>query len=292
MADSYCATKRCTTCGEHKPRECFSKKKDRPDGLYSLCKECKRASDKAGREKYLQKCAGAIIPDEKACKKCGIVKPSALFTRQKDSLDGLYYWCSDCKNEHERGMYHKNKDHISALRKIWRNENKEHLAAQKREYRLENRDRIKANLIRWRAANREKWLEGKRRRYLKNRETHLAQCDEYRRKNLELFRRIGKRWRENNPEKVKANLHKRRAREKLAIGAFSGRDVKLLLERQRWKCACCRSKLIKYHVDHIIPLAKGGSNYPGNIQALCPTCNLSKGSKDPIEFMQRMGMLL
>lgn len=33
------------------------------------------------------------------------------------------------------------------------------------------------------------------------------------------------------------------------------------------------------HVDHITPQAAGGSDAPSNLQALCQSCNLSKGSK-------------
>jgi hypothetical protein len=55
-------------------------------------------------------------------------------------------------------------------------------------------------------------------------------------------------------------------------------DVKLLVwARDGGACVRCgaRSKL---HFDHIIPLAKGGSDSVENIQILCERCNLLKGS--------------
>lgn len=33
------------------------------------------------------------------------------------------------------------------------------------------------------------------------------------------------------------------------------------------------------HVDHIVPVARGGANDPSNYQALCARCNKSKGAK-------------
>lgn len=62
---------------------------------------------------------------------------------------------------------------------------------------------------------------------------------------------------------------------------------------QRWKCAICRVNIRKdYHLDHIMPIARGGKHEPRNLQLLCPTCNVRKSAKDPISYMQEVGRLL
>ena len=51
-------------------------------------------------------------------------------------------------------------------------------------------------------------------------------------------------------------------------------------EKYKWKCACgCGQKLsFDYHVDHIIPLWKGGTNEESNLQPLNPRCHVFKTS--------------
>lgn len=47
-------------------------------------------------------------------------------------------------------------------------------------------------------------------------------------------------------------------------------------------CACCgqkRTDRIFFHVDHIIPMNKGGKTVPENLQILCRQCNGMKGDK-------------
>ena len=36
--------------------------------------------------------------------------------------------------------------------------------------------------------------------------------------------------------------------------------------------------------DHVVPLAKGGSNWPANLRPICKHCNSTKGSKWPYDF--------
>ena len=84
----------------------------------------------------------------------------------------------------------------------------------------------------------------------------------------------------------------RTARLRKAKGIFTSEDVIALYHHQAGKCAVCKEELKnKYHVDHIMPLARGGSNWPENLQLLCPSCNLKKGAKHPLEFMVSKGIL-
>jgi 5-methylcytosine-specific restriction endonuclease McrA len=33
------------------------------------------------------------------------------------------------------------------------------------------------------------------------------------------------------------------------------------------------------HVDHVVPLARGGTHTRDNLATACPSCNISKGTK-------------
>lgn len=48
-------------------------------------------------------------------------------------------------------------------------------------------------------------------------------------------------------------------------------------QRDQGKCVKCGSSE-KLEFDHVIPIAKGGSNTERNIQLLCESCNRSKGA--------------
>ena len=79
---------------------------------------------------------------------------------------------------------------------------------------------------------------------------------------------------------------RRRARIREAGGVHTDKDICEIRKSQDDKCGHCLTELSgRGHVDHIFPLARGGSNWPHNLQLLCAPCNMSKGSKDPIEFM-------
>jgi len=112
------------------------------------------------------------------------------------------------------------------------------------------------------------------------RDKNKYKCKEYnkkwREKNQDKVKRWNKKYRESHPLKHVIDKHKRRARERKAEGAFSQEEWRNLLIKHKNRCAFCKLE-IKLTVDHILSLARGGTNYISNIQPLCMKCNLKKG---------------
>lgn len=106
-------------------------------------------------------------------------------------------------------------------------------------------------------------------------------------------KRVHKEWVKNNPSKMRMYDQNRRARKVAGGGTISHDIVDKLMTLQQGKCPCCGKSLdAGFHVDHIMPLALGGSNTDDNIQLLTPACNREKNAKHPIDFMQSRGFLL
>jgi 5-methylcytosine-specific restriction endonuclease McrA len=123
-------------------------------------------------------------------------------------------------------------------------------------------------------------------------------CAEYRRRwgdeNPDRRKAKYKRYRIRHSEKATLDRALRRARKKAADGHVSANIIETLMRRQRGKCVVCRVSLKDsgHHLDHLHALANGGMHEDANLQLLCPPCNLAKGARDPIEFMQSRGFLL
>ena len=55
-----------------------------------------------------------------------------------------------------------------------------------------------------------------------------------------------------------------------------------VFERDGHRCCSCGTRVgagITLHVDHIIPVSRGGLSTLDNLQTLCATCNLGKGAR-------------
>lgn len=46
-----------------------------------------------------------------------------------------------------------------------------------------------------------------------------------------------------------------------------------VLARDGYACQMCNALSVWLQVDHIVPLAKGGTDAPGNLRALCKACH-------------------
>ena len=55
-----------------------------------------------------------------------------------------------------------------------------------------------------------------------------------------------------------------------------------IAKRDNYTCQICGKYMpdgVGLHIDHIVPIAKGGKSIPSNLQVLCSKCNGKKSSK-------------
>lgn len=187
----------------------------------------------------------------------------------------------DTRKQRRRNHYEKYRDKNIEYRRNYRAQNREKVLEQQRRYgRSES---AKAGVRKYREANRDRINQSARQKRSADPETRRASY---------------RKWaaKEESEAVIKANAHRRRARILKSPGEHNPSDLREILRMQNYRCAHpgCGADLRKVgkHLDHIMPLALGGSNDRRNLQYLCPTHNLSKGALDPIEFARRHGRLL
>lgn len=160
-------------------------------------------------------------------------------------------------------------------------------------WRKENPEKFRAIQDAWDRKNEERLKEAARALYEKNREEKIAYAKEYYEKNKEAIKPKKKLWQMNNLDSCRLSDQNRRAAKLQRGGSLSKGLKDRLFVLQKGKCACCGLPLgEKYHLDHIMPLALGGTNTDDNIQLLRQRCNNQKYMKHPVDFMQSRGFLL
>jgi 5-methylcytosine-specific restriction endonuclease McrA len=208
------------------------------------------------------------------CKPCTLVQNKTWKNDNSESYKAQ-------QSEYGKLRWVEHKDELSAKFKAWRESNLEYSRQRVRDYYHANKDKERARHRRWCQQS------APRRLYM------IAYLKEWRKNNPERARYLGQRWMLENPDKArafrKASKARRAARLRQAGGTITRHDVLLMFKSQKAKCWYCQCDISGgYHLEHRIPLSRGGSNDPSNVVLACADCNLSKGAKLPHEWNGRL----
>ncbi len=222
----------------------------------------------------------------------------------------LYYPVMDeaSKKSYFAQYYQKNKEKKRLQAVEYRANNLDKVRATKARYRANNREKERNRIAKWHAANphKSRAYGAKRRaahktqeleRHAKYREEHKEQIlisgRAYRSANREKRSAYDAAYRQARPEETRCRVRRRRAKKLAAEGRHTAAETKAIRIAQGDKCAYCKVPLGgKGHLDHIVALNCGGSNWPRNLQWLCSPCNHHKSDKDPIRYARENGLLL
>lgn len=80
-------------------------------------------------------------------------------------------------------------------------------------------------------------------------------------------------------EYVSRASHQRRVKIGSNGGTYSIIEWESLCKKYNYRCLCCGRNDVLLTVDHILPVALGGTNSIGNLQPLCKSCNSKKNKK-------------
>lgn len=218
----------------------------------------------------------------KTCRECLVEKPLSEFRKNSRRADGVDNCCKTCFKIKDAEYRSANPERIKAIRRKWEDSHPGRITELSAVWYSVNSDKVKASSSV---------------RYYGNREGALQRMKAYRLADTEAWSERIRRSRSLKPdlyaEHHRRKEHGRRARKRYSGGNLSIGLSERLYKLQRGQCPCCGQPLGgSYHMDHIVPLALGGANSDDNIQLLRKECNLSKGSKHPIAFMQSRGFLI
>ena len=275
--------KPCSKCGETKPLDQFYRDRTRSDNREPTCKVCRLAVKQA---RYMPRPRRPmLLPTHRTCSICGEIKPLDAFIFRADRPFGRGYHCKACGAAQTRDYYADHREARHEYMHGYRQENADQIRAYDREYskvyRQENADRLRESKRHYGQQNLARERQRARKWQLMNRDLIRQRQAESRERDRDGYRKRGRESQKRHPETARNSARARRARLRAAEGKFTDAEWWHLAAKYDYTCLCCgkRDPELKLVPDHVIPLARGGSNSIENIQPLCDSCNRRKNAR-------------
>jgi 5-methylcytosine-specific restriction endonuclease McrA len=214
----------------------------------------------------------------KTCSVCRIEKPKSDFNWRNKSKGWLRPECRLCHRARERAARHRDLSASNAAAKerkrrwraanpaagkLWYEAHREQEAARKAQALAIRGDAIRA---------------AQRAKYHKDPSKHRAASRAWAERNRERVREYHKQYCVAHLAELNEKSRRRRALKlKRCIACFTAVDVDARMSVFGYRCAYCDGPF--EHVDHVIPLARGGLHCLANLRPACRTCNLRKSAK-------------
>jgi 5-methylcytosine-specific restriction endonuclease McrA len=190
------------------------------------------------------------MEESKTCTQCGQIKNLSGFYKLSADSNKVRSKCKPCVNDQSKHYRENNLEKTRELTRLWKESNPISVALNRQLWKLQNPEKV--------AISNKSYYE----------------------RNREQFSEIAKAWRANNPEKVAGFRAAHRARKNAAITyVISAKD---LWHLKHDSCLYCGNPA--KHLDHIIPLSRGGNHSIGNLAPACVRCNTSKNNKTIMEW--------
>ena len=193
----------------------------------------------------------------KTCTKCKETKATSEFSKDKYKKDGLHSSCKACKKSYDKKYVEENKEKKYASNKAYNSSHRKEKATYDKKRREAKKDEInKAKRLYW----------------------HFGGGKEKK-----------KEWSLRNYDKIYSYAVAGKAKRRALCNKFnlSHAEFRTWKESQPKVCVYCNVKCEdSFHVDHIVPLSRGGEHAISNLAIACPTCNLSKNNKLVEEWIQ------
>lgn len=214
----------------------------------------------------------------KQCSKCGEVKSVTEFVPDRRLQSGIKAHCKSCRDVAHRVWRKNNPNYVPpclkcGVSKYWA------------EWRVKNPDSYIKSQVKYASSHREDKRLKALSRMRTDQKAHNERTTKWKNENRDRENELKRLRYAKNPEPRRAIDLRRRVRKLNAPGSHTQTEISALLIKQKHVCAnpyCSVGLEVSNRtVDHIVALARGGSNSIENLQWLCRRCN---GRKKDLEL--------